>query len=220
MATELAVNHLTVQRDGRDVVRDCSFVVAPGELVAVTGENGAGKSTLLAAIMGYPECAVVGGDIALGDDVITALPLHERARRGVFLVHQEPPAIPGVSIAGAIRAAAEAVRGSISIPAVQGEIREACARLGIDETFSRRPLNDGLSGGEKKRAELLQMLVAHPAFVLVDELDSGLDAGMIDVVVRLIAELRQEGVGFVVVSHSSSFIELLRPTRSFALAKA
>lgn len=220
METGLAVNNLTVQRDGRDVVRDCSFTVAPGELVAIAGENGAGKSTLLAAIMGYAECVVTNGGMTLNAEAIDQLPMHERARRGLFLVHQEPPAIPGVSIAGAIRAEAEAVRGSISIPGVQGEIRAACARLGLDEAFSRRPLNDGLSGGEKKRAELLQMLVAHPKVVLIDELDSGLDAGMIAVAVGLIAELQRSGVGLVVVSHSASFVERLNPTRSLALAKA
>lgn len=211
METGLIVKVSAITRDGRDVLRDCSFRVRPGELVVVSGPNGAGKSSLLAAIMGYSTMNVVG-ELTLDGLDLLSLAIYERARRGLFLIHQEPPAIPGVTIAGAIRAQTEALRGSLSIPAIQTEIREACSLLGVDESFSRRPLNDGLSGGEKKRAELVQMLVAKPRYVLVDELDSGLDADMLGRARAIIAELRTQGVGFIVVSHNKAFVDDLVPT--------
>ncbi|KKW29613.1 MAG: Iron-regulated ABC transporter ATPase subunit SufC [Candidatus Uhrbacteria bacterium GW2011_GWD2_52_7] len=217
MESTLNISHLTLARDGREVIRDCSFTVAPGELLAIVGPNGTGKSTLLQGIMGYANCERRQGSIILGDESLEELPMHERARRGVFLIHQEPPAIPGVTIAGAIRAQAEALRGSLSIPAIQSEIRAACARLGLDEQFSRRPLHDGLSGGEKKRAELLQMLVAKPRYVLVDELDSGLDVAMVEVAADVIRELRTQGVGFIIVSHNPAFLHGVAPTAELRL---
>ncbi|MCR4311791.1 MAG: ATP-binding cassette domain-containing protein [Candidatus Uhrbacteria bacterium] len=217
MENGLVVNQLTITRNGREILRDCSFAVAPGELLAVSGRNGAGKSTLLSSLMGYADSEIISGDMLLNGTTLIGQPMYERARRGLFLVHQEPPAIPGVSIAGAIRAQVEALRGSISIPVVQADIREACAKLGLDESFSRRPLNDGLSGGEKKRAELLQLLVLRPHFVLVDELDSGLDAAMIAIAVGIIADLRSQGVGCIVVSHSQSFIDALLPSNELKL---
>ncbi len=217
MENGLAIQSLTLARDGHEILRECSWTVRPGELLVISGSNGIGKSTLLLSVMGQPGCDIKSGDIMLDGASIVQLPAYERARRGLFLIHQEPPAIPGITIAGAIRAEVEALRGGLSIPAVQAEIREACQRLKIDEAFSRRPLNDGLSGGEKKRAELLQMLLAKPRFVLIDELDSGLDADMLKTSIKLIADLRAEGVGFVVVSHNQSFTEALCASNTLGL---
>lgn len=212
----LSVRISSLVRGGQTVVRNVVFDVAPGELIVLSGKNGAGKSSVLLAMMGHPSCSVEG-DIRLGDESLVALPTHERARRGIFLAHQEPATIAGVALGGVVRSAREALDGKVSIPETHAELRLALEEIGLDASFVKRGLNEGFSGGEKKKAEMVQLVLLRPAVALLDEVDSGLDAPAREVVAAIIHRLRAQGTSFVVVTHSEEFKEKLHPTQGLQL---
>jgi Fe-S cluster assembly ATP-binding protein len=211
----LSVNNLSVRRGGKDVLHDVSLSVDAGELVALVGPNGVGKSTLAMTLLGHPSCQVMSGSMTLDGVDLTSLKTHERARHGLFLAHQEPPVIPGVSVANALRAASDAVRPT---PYTTAEffdhLRAALSRLGLSDDFAKRNLHEAFSGGEKKRSELLALLVISPKYAILDEIDSGMDAVAKALTKDVLAELRTNGTGFLVISHNEPFIEELQPTRT------
>lgn len=214
----LEIRNLTVKRGGRDVLKDISLNVDAGELVALVGPNGVGKSTLALTLLGHPSCEIAGGIIALDSIDLSKLKTHERAKKGLFLAHQEPPAITGVTVANALRAASEATRQQpYSTAAFFDKLRQGVTRLGLPYEFVDRSLNDAFSGGEKKRAELLALLVIAPRYAILDEIDSGMDAVARSMTKDILAEMRSAGTGFLVISHNDSFIEELSPTRKISL---
>lgn len=210
----LELQHLTIARNGRDILSDVSFLVGPGECVVLRGKNGTGKSSLCAAIMGIEGVDVTAGDILVDGVSLLEKKTFERARLGMFLAHQEPPAIDGVSLAFMARAAMEAMSGVTEVPQAQARIRAASAALDLPDGFVHKMLNADMSGGEKKRAEMFQLLCVQPAVALLDEIDSGVDAATQEILLRAIASLRASGTGFLIVTHSDTFAAALNPTRT------
>ncbi len=212
----LQVRDLRVDVAERTVLNSISLDVCAGALVVLMGANGSGKSTLGLTLAGHPRYRVMGGQAQFAGVDLLALSPEARARAGLFVSFQAPPEIPGVKNNLFIRSALNAVRearGQASLDAFDflAQAREAATSLGLAEAMMGRPVNDGFSGGERKRNELLQLALLRPRLALLDEIDSGMDADGVRAVVRLVRELRTQGTAFVVVSHYLQLIESLEP---------
>src|SRR3979411_1677557 len=171
------IQDLHVSVEGREILRGFNLEVGHGEVHALMGRNGSGKSTLANALMGHPKYLVSRGSVRLDGEDILALPTDERAKHGLFLAFQNPIAIPGVGTGNFLRAAVKAVRGTETINALafRKELAERMSNLQMDTSFATRALNEGFSGGEKKRAEMPQLAMLKPRVAVLDEPDSGLD---------------------------------------------
>jgi Fe-S cluster assembly ATP-binding protein len=212
----LQVEDLRVDIGERNVLASVSLEVAAGSVVVLMGANGSGKSTLGLALAGHPRCRVAGGRARLGGQDLLALNVEERARAGLYLSFQSPPEIPGVKNNLFIRTAVNAVRearGESPLDAFDflAEARGAAGRLGLPDALLGRPVNDGFSGGERKRNELLQLSLLRPRLAILDEIDSGMDVDGVRATLDLVASLRMQGTGFLVVSHYLHLIESLAP---------
>ena len=212
----LQVRNLRVDVGARNVLKSVSLDVVPGALVALMGANGSGKSTLGLALAGHPSYRVVSGQAQFDGQDLLALTAQERARAGLFLSFQVPPDIPGVKNNLFIRSALNAVRearGQTPLDAFDflASARTAAQQLGLPEAMLGRPVNEGFSGGERKRNELLQLALLQPRLAVLDEIDSGMDVDGVRAVVQLVQNLRAQGTAFVVVSHSLQLIESLEP---------
>jgi Fe-S cluster assembly ATP-binding protein len=195
----------------KEVVKGVDLEVAPGEIHAIMGPNGSGKSTLANGLMGHPAYTLEGAVRLAGDDV-TALSPDEKARRGMFLAFQYPVAVPGVTVASFLRAAIGAVRGTdVPVREFRKELLARMEDLEMDPAFAGRYLNDGFSGGEKKRLEILQLLMLKPRFALLDETDSGLDIDALKVVAKGINTAATGEVGVVLVTHYQRLLNYVRP---------
>ncbi|MFZ2681778.1 MAG: ATP-binding cassette domain-containing protein [Patescibacteria group bacterium] len=214
----LTISNLSVQRAGKSVLLDFSLQLAAGELVAVVGPNGVGKSTLALALLGHPDCMITSGQVDLDGQDLLSLKTAERAKLGLFLAHQEPPAIAGVTLASVLRAASDATRSTPwSTAEFFDRLRAVTVRLGLGTDFVNRDLHVGLSGGEKKRAELLALLVLQPKYAILDEIDAGMDTEARTLTQEVLAELRAAGTGCLVISHNESFIHGLNATCQLSL---
>ncbi len=196
-------------------MRGVDLTINPGEVHALMGPNGAGKSTLASVVMGHPGYRVTDGQILLnGVDIATWSP-DQRARAGIFLAFQYPEAISGVSVIQFLRQAMVARKGlsELSVLEVRLELAEWMDRLGMDPAFAERHLNDGFSGGERKRNEVLQMALLEPVVALLDETDSGLDIDALRIVARGVRTVRSEhpAMGVVVVTHYVKLLEEIEP---------
>ncbi|MGA8296829.1 MAG: Fe-S cluster assembly ATPase SufC [Acidimicrobiales bacterium] len=210
----LVVEDLHVEVEGHEILRGLDLVVGQGELHAVMGPNGSGKSTLANVLLGKPGYKLTGGRVLYKGDDITAVKPDERAKAGMFLAFQYPEEVPGVPIAQFLRQAIAARRGSeISVMEVRVQLREWLDRLGMDRAFASRHLNEGFSGGEKKRVEVLQMAMLDPDLAILDETDSGLDIDGVRVVARGVDEVRSRrpDLGVVVVTHYRRILDALKP---------
>jgi Fe-S cluster assembly ATP-binding protein len=199
---------------GSDLLRGVDLVVAPGEVHAIMGPNGAGKSTLANTLLASPEYEVTGGRIWFKGDDITDWPTDVRAKSGLFLAFQYPQEIPGVSVIQFLRQALSARKGlDLSVLELRLSIMEWMKRLGMDPSFADRYLNEGFSGGEKKRNEILQMAVLEPDLAVLDETDSGLDIDALRVVALGINEVRADrpDLGVVLITHYQRLLEHVRP---------
>lgn len=195
----------------REVVKGVDLAVAPGEIHAVMGPNGSGKSSFANALMGHPAYTLEGRVELAGEDV-SGLSPDEKARAGMFLAFQYPVAIPGVSVASFLRAALTAVRGQeVPVRELRRELFARMEQLEMDPAFAGRYLNDGFSGGEKKRLEILQLLMLRPRFALLDETDSGLDIDALKIVSAGINAAAREDVGMVLVTHYQRLLDHVRP---------
>ncbi|MGH9295005.1 MAG: Fe-S cluster assembly ATPase SufC, partial [Acidimicrobiales bacterium] len=191
-----------------------------GELHAIMGPNGSGKSTFANALAGSPEYRVSGGSIRFQGDDVTDWPVDVRAKAGIFLAFQYPEEIPGVPVSQFLRQAVGARKGSeISVLEVRVALTEWMQRLDMDPSFAGRYLNEGFSGGEKKRNEILQMAMLEPDLAILDETDSGLDVDALRVVARGVAEVRarRPGLGVVLVTHYRRILDVLEPDRVHVL---
>jgi Fe-S cluster assembly ATP-binding protein len=212
----LEVKDLHVSVEGKEILKGVSLTVRPGEVHALMGRNGSGKSTLSATLMGHPRYIVTSGSVKyLGEDLL-ALPVHERARKGVFLCFQYPQALPGVGVNNFLRQSVKAVRGDtppFGIPAKEFRplVRKTCKEMGVAEAFMTRYVNDGFSGGEKKRLEILQMLLLQPKLAILDETDSGLDIDALKVIAKGINELRAPDRAQLLITHYQRILDYVTP---------
>jgi len=216
----LRIVDLHVAVEGKPILRGVNLTLRQGEVHALMGPNGSGKSTLSYALAGHPRYEITQGSVHIDDLDLTALEPDERAKAGLFLAFQYPTAIPGVSLANFLRHAVTNVRrperkeGEDLVPMreFRKEMRERMEELGMDQEFARRYLNDGFSGGEKKRAEILQLAMLRPAFAILDETDSGLDIDAVRIVsegVNRVAERNHTGV--LVITHYERILNYIKP---------
>jgi len=221
----LAVRDLHVSVDGKSILRGIDLEVRRGELHALMGPNGSGKSTLSLTVMGHPRYKVQRGSVLLdGEDLLT-LPVDQRAKRGLFLAFQYPSAIPGVTVANFLRTAINARRmrgeekNDLPIPQFRKMLAEKFKLLDIDDSFLTRSVNDGFSGGEKKRLEMLQMHMFQPSLAVLDETDSGLDIDALRVVAQGIESLRSPEVGILLITHYERILRYVHPDRVHVLVE-
>ncbi len=212
----LEIKNLHIAVDGKPILKGLSLVVNKGEIHALMGPNGSGKSTLANALMGNPKYEVTEGTILFkGEDALELSP-DERARKGIFLAFQYPTAIPGVSVANFLRNALNVRRKELGDkPIAMKEFRtlmkEKMALLRMDESFAGRYLNDGFSGGEKKRAEILQMAVLRPEIAVLDETDSGLDIDALRIVSEGVNALTGPDLGVLLITHYQRILNYIKP---------
>jgi Fe-S cluster assembly ATP-binding protein len=196
----------------KEIVKGVSLQVRPGEKHALMGPNGSGKSTLANALMGHPSYRLTGGRIFLDGEDVTELEPDERARKGMFLAFQYPVAVPGVSVANFLRSAVKARFGAeVSAKDFRKELKEKFKLLEVDESFATRYLNDGFSGGEKKRLEILQLSMLKPKVALLDETDSGLDIDALRIVSEGINTTCGSQVGVLLVTHYQRLLNYVKP---------
>jgi Fe-S cluster assembly ATP-binding protein len=210
---ELEIRNLHVRTEEREILRGVDLTIGKGEIHALMGPNGSGKSTLANTIMGHPAYEVTEGTIRFrGDDITEAAP-DERAKAGLFLAFQYPVAIPGVSVANFLRMAINAKRDEpINVKDFRVRLQHAVDLLDVDRAFTSRSLNDGFSGGEKKRAEILQMAMLEPEVAVLDETDSGLDIDALRTVAEGVTKLQAEqGLGALIITHYQRILHYIRP---------
>jgi Fe-S cluster assembly ATP-binding protein len=212
----LEVENLHASVEGVPILRGVDLVLGAGEVHALMGPNGSGKSTLANTLLGHPAYQVTGGRIRFKGEDITDWPADVRGKAGVFLAFQYPEEIPGVPVAQFLRQALSARRGTdLSVLELRVSIMEWMKRLGMDPSFGDRYLNEGFSGGEKKRNEILQMAILEPDVAILDETDSGLDIDALEVVARGVQAVRQSrpGLGVLLVTHYHRILDRLAPDR-------
>lgn len=226
---DLSIRNLQVSVEGKQILRGLTLDIQQGEVHALMGPNGTGKSTLAYALMGHPKYRIDGGDVLLGGESILALSADERAKKGLFLAFQYPTTIPGVTMADFLRRSVSAVRrvryGDFGTPTASNrgqaslmpmrefrkELLQKMQDLGVDQAFARRYLNEGFSGGEKKRVEVLQMAMLEPKIAIMDETDSGLDIDALRTVAEGVNSLVGPNLGVLLITHYQRLLTYIKP---------
>jgi Fe-S cluster assembly ATP-binding protein len=207
--------HVTVEADGgtKEILRGVNLTVSSGETHALMGPNGSGKSTLAYAIAGHPKYTISGGSVTLDGHDVLGMSVDERARAGLFLAMQHPVEVPGVSVSNFLRTSATAIRGEApKLRLWLKEMKGAMERLQIDPSFAQRNVNEGFSGGERKRSEILQLELLAPKMAILDETDSGLDVDALRVVSEGINRVRESGdTGVLLITHFTRILRYVRP---------
>jgi Fe-S cluster assembly ATP-binding protein len=211
---QLEIRNLTVAIDDNEIIRDLSLSVGAGEVHAIMGPNGSGKSTLAKVIAGHPDYKVRRGEVLMDGANILELAPDERARKGLFLAFQYPSEVPGVTIANFLRAAVQArlpEGEELEATDYYAKLYEKMDLLNIDRSFTSRSVNDGFSGGEKKRCEILQMAMLDPRYAVLDETDSGLDIDALKVVANGVNSLRAPDRGVLLITHYQRLLNYVIP---------
>ena len=204
--------------EGKEILKGLSLTVGKGEVHVILGPNGSGKSTLMNVIMGHPKYEVTAGSIAFEGEDITQLKTFERARKGLFLSFQTPEEIPGISVENMIRTAKQAVSGErVKLLPFRRKLKEMMEELKIKPEYADRYLNVGFSGGEKKRNEILQLLMLEPKLALLDETDSGLDVDAVQIVSEGVAKFHNEDNSCLIITHNTRILEKLTVDRVHVL---
>ena len=221
MNNALVIKDLHINVQGQPIIKGLNLNVNQGEIHALMGPNGSGKSTLANGLMGHPLYDIDAGEVIFNGVNVLELEPNERAKLGLFLAFQYPTAIPGVSLANFLRLAVSAVRsestnGSESAELIpmrefRRELREKMRQLGVDDSFATRYLNDGFSGGEKKRAEILQLAMLEPKIAILDETDSGLDIDAVRIVGESVNQLIGPELGVLIITHYPRLLDYIRP---------
>lgn len=216
--SKLTICDLHVEVSGKEILKGLNLILPQGEVHAIMGPNATGKSTLANTLMGHPDYHVTSGEILLDGKSILSLKTEERAREGIFLAFQYPVAIPGVTVANFLRTAINAQRKArdhedhgIPIPEFRQRMLDKMKLLEMEQGMASRYLNDGFSGGEKKRVEILQMAMLEPRFAILDETDSGLDIDALRIVSEGINTLRGPDLGILVITHYQRMLNYLKP---------
>ncbi len=212
MTDALEIVDLHVHIEDREILKGLSLTVRKGEVHAIMGPNGSGKSTLANAIMGNPKYEVTAGQVLMKGENILEMDVDERARKGLFLAFQYPCEVPGVRQANFLRLAVNARFGrEMDVMEFYKKLEEKMKFLEIDEAFMKRYLNEGFSGGEKKRNEILQMMMLEPEFAIMDETDSGLDIDALKVVAQGVNKLRGPDLGILIITHYERILRYITP---------
>lgn len=216
--SELVIRNLHVSIAGKEILKGLDLTVGQGQVHAIMGPNGTGKSTLAYALMGHPSYQVTEGEVWYKGVNLLELQPDERSRKGIFLAFQYPVSIPGVTVANFLRTALNARRRAenhadkgIPIPEFRKRMKDQMERLKMDPVFAGRYLNEGFSGGEKKRAEILQMAMLKPEIAILDETDSGLDIDALRIVSEGVNALRSPELGVVVITHYQRILNYIHP---------
>ena len=225
MPTTLEIKDLHVSIEGKQILKGVNLKVTQGEIHAIMGPNGSGKSTLANTLMGHPKYKVDSGDILVNGESIVGLTPDARAKKGLFLAFQYPLEISGVPLAQFLRAAYRSLRGEtqkaadskgvggemISALAFKKKLEEKLKEVDMDPAFAKRYLNEGFSGGEKKRAEVLQMAILQPAIAIMDETDSGLDIDAVRKVAEVVAHMAGPEMGVLLITHYQRILDYIKP---------
>jgi Fe-S cluster assembly ATP-binding protein len=225
MSSLLKIEDLHVAVDGKPILKGVNLEIRQGEIHALMGPNGSGKSTLAYALAGHPKYEITSGVAEIDGTNLLELDANERARLGLFLAFQYPVTIPGVKVADFLRHAVTNVRnplrkegeGLIPMRDFRKELRSRMEELGMDVEFARRYLNDGFSGGEKKRMEILQLAMLKPKFAILDETDSGLDSDAVKVVSEGVHKLAGPEMGVLIITHHERLLEFNRPQKTHVM---
>jgi Fe-S cluster assembly ATP-binding protein len=216
--SELVIKNLHVNIDDKEILKGVDLTVKQGEIHAIMGPNGTGKSTLAYTLMGHPHYQVTEGEVWFKDQDMLELEPDERSRLGLFLAFQYPVAIPGVTVANFLRSALNARRRAVNpddkgipVPEFRKKLKEQMSLLKMDHNFAGRYLNEGFSGGEKKRAEILQMATLRPEIAILDETDSGLDIDALRVVADGVNALMSSDMGVLVITHYQRLLNYIKP---------
>ena len=216
----LKISDLRAGLPDKEILKGVSLEVPDGEIHALMGPNGSGKSTMANVLAGHPQYEVNAGSFSMGDLDLSEMEAFERARAGLFLAFQYPVEVPGITVGKFLKRAVELRRGEEGRFDVSGYIRELRSSMdfmGIDQKFINRYLNEGFSGGEKKRMEILQMLMLKPGFAVLDETDSGLDIDALQVVAKGMNEMRGAGFGALVITHYQRILDYVKPDKVHVL---
>ena len=204
---------VVIESGNKEILRGVDLTIKSGETHAIMGPNGSGKSTLAYSIAGHPKYIITGGSVTLDGADVLEMSVDERAKAGLFLAMQYPVEVPGVSVSNFLRTAVTAIRGEA--PKVRtwvGEVKEAMAALNIDTAFSERNVNEGFSGGEKKRHEILQMELLKPKIAILDETDSGLDVDALRIVSEGVNRVKQNSdLGVMLITHYTRILRYIKP---------
>ena len=217
--SKLVIKDLHVEIDKKEILKGINLEINDGEIVALLGPNGHGKSTLFAAIMGNPHYKITKGTIFYNNKNVLEMDVDERSKRGLFLAFQNPPEIPGVISADFYKSAINShLDKKVSLYKFYKQLEEACKEVKMPFDMVNRMLNEGFSGGEKKRNEILQMILLNPSFVMLDEIDSGLDVDAINLVSEAIRkQFENNHTSFLVISHYARLFNLIKPTRAVVM---
>lgn len=210
----LTISNLHATVEGKPILNGVDLEIRTGETHALMGPNGSGKSTLANVLLGHPDYEVTGGEVTLDGEQLLDLPTDERARAGLFLAFQYPVEVAGITIGKFLKRATEPIyteNGKVNLSQYVKDLRANMDFLDIDQQFINRYLNEGFSGGEKKRMEILQMLMLQPSFAVLDETDSGLDIDALKIVARGINKLAGEGFGALVITHYQRILDYIPP---------
>jgi Fe-S cluster assembly ATP-binding protein len=204
--------HVSVAGAADEILKGVDLTIESGQTHAIMGPNGSGKSTLAYSIAGHPKYVVTRGSVLLDGEDVLSMTVDERARAGLFLAMQYPVEVPGVSVSNFLRTAATAIRGEApKLRTWVKEVNDSMTALGMDKAFAERSLNEGFSGGEKKRHEILQLGLLKPKFAILDETDSGLDIDALRVVSEGINRVRETGVGTLLITHYTRILRYVKP---------
>jgi Fe-S cluster assembly ATP-binding protein len=208
----LKIKNLKTQIEGKEILKGLNLEIRKGEIHAIMGPNGAGKSTLANTLMGHPKYEVTDGEMILEGEVINDLKANERAKRGLFLSFQYPEEIPGVTVENFLRTAKIAVTGKpLKVMAFKKALKEKMELLEMKEEYAQRYLNQGFSGGEKKKNEILQMAILEPKLAILDETDSGLDVDAIRIVAQGVNSLKNSENSMLIITHHNKILDYLQP---------
>lgn len=208
------VKNLSISVEDKEIIKDFSLTIKAGEVHAIMGKNGSGKTTLSMALMGHPAYSINSGEVLLAGENITELATEEKAKKGLFLGMQYPVAIPGVSVGNFLRACLKNIWGDKYTPTeIRKKIKEEAEKMKIPSEFLSRSLNDGFSGGEKKKLETLQLALIQPRLAIMDETDSGLDIDALKSVAEKIQSLRNSERAFLLITHYQRLLNHIKPDK-------
>lgn len=218
---KIKLENISAKVEDKDILKDITLEINQGEVIVLMGPNGAGKSTITNVIMGNPKYEITSGKVYLDDEDITDMPSNERAKKGVFMSFQHPAEISGITMMNFLRTAYNSLKDKNENAVTFKKIlTEKMNILEMDSKFRSRFLNAGFSGGEKKRSEILQLLLFEPRFAMLDEIDSGLDVDALKIVAKGIEKVRKEtNMGIIIITHYNKILDYIKPDKVAILKK-